>query len=224
MPLEKDMDINKIINYLDNDLRKSIKNDVEPIIQEDNKEGGYFGVTRLVLCYIDYLGILYNGYHGKKYKKGRNKGRKILSDSVYAINFIKNILGDIHPNYKIHADLLYEMYRHGTVHLYQPKTFVNKKTGKILSWVAYKGKRDDVIVFEDPRYIGGNPTVLVEHMLLTQYIDIWVLPISINCLYDDLISSIDIFKNKLIKDSNLVGKWKSSANVLIEHEETDLNW
>jgi len=66
MQLKRDRDISEICHYLEDDLKKSIVNDVKPVIQPNQKEGGYFWVTRLVLCYIDYLGTLYEGYHGIK--------------------------------------------------------------------------------------------------------------------------------------------------------------
>lgn len=71
MQLKRDMDISEICHYLEDDLKKSIVNDVKPVIKPNQKEGGYFWVTRLVLCYIDYLGTLYEGYHGIKDIKGK---------------------------------------------------------------------------------------------------------------------------------------------------------
>jgi hypothetical protein len=211
MPLEKDMDISKICDYLGYDLKKSIVNDVKPVIQPEQMEGGYFGVTRLVLCYIDYLGALYEGYHGETDRKGR----KVIAKSKYAMNFIKNVLGKIDPLYEKYGDLLYEMYRHGAVHLYQPKTFTNIQTKETLNWVTYKGSR--IAYTKD---YGEIQHMQPKKMDNAQ----WILPVSIICLYDDLIASIDHFIKMLKADNNLVKNWKSTANALIEFEETNLRW
>lgn len=212
MPLAKDMDISKICEYLECDLKKSIINDVKPIIQPNQQDGGYFVIPRLVLCYVDYLGALYEGYHGEPSRKGR----KVIAQSNYAKNFIKEVLGKVDPLYEKYGDFLYEMYRNGTVHLYQPKTVINSQTKETLSWVTYKGPRNTdtqkygVVYHMQPKKMDNT----------TQ----WILPISINCLFDDLVASIDHFKEMLMDDSDLVEKWKSTANVLIEDEETNLRW
>ena len=57
------------IDRIINDLAKSVTTDVVPIIQPNNPEGGYYGVPRMVLCYIDILGLLFSGWNGKKKKE-----------------------------------------------------------------------------------------------------------------------------------------------------------
>jgi len=212
MPLKKNMNISEICDYLEYDLKKSIINDVQPVIQPSQQEGGYFGVPRLVLCYVDYLSALYEGYHGETDRKGR----KVIAKSKYAKNFIKKVLSKVNPLYAKYGDFLYEMYRNGTVHLYQPKTFINMQTREMLSWVIYKGSRN-----ADTQEYGR-----VCHMQPQKRDNTarWILPISINCLFDDLVASIDNFKEMLRANSNLVTKWKSTANALLEIEETDLRW
>jgi hypothetical protein len=61
MPLEKNMNLTKIVKYLTEDLKASVQNDVKPCLSLGRKEGGYFAVPRLVLSYVDYLGGLYHG-------------------------------------------------------------------------------------------------------------------------------------------------------------------
>ena len=68
MPLQKNMDAIKIVDYLNNDLKESVINDVKPCLNLGRDEGGYFAVPRLVLSYVDYLGALYNGYTGLRDK------------------------------------------------------------------------------------------------------------------------------------------------------------
>ena len=182
MPLAKDMDISKICEYLEYDLKKSIINDVKPIIQPNQQDGGYFGVPRLVLCYVDYLGALYEGYHGETDRTGR----KVIAKSKHAKNFIKDVLGKVDPLYEKYGDFLYEMYRHGTVHIYQPKTFINSQTKETLSWVTYKGSRN-----ADTQKYGEVYHMQPKKMDNTTQ---WILPISITCLFDDLVASINHLK------------------------------
>jgi hypothetical protein len=82
MPLKKNMDLTAIVNYLNDDLKKSVENDVYPCLNLGHDEGGYFGVPRLVLSYVDYLAALYNGYEGKV-----KNGRRIFATGEYAKTF-----------------------------------------------------------------------------------------------------------------------------------------
>lgn len=208
MPLTKNMNNNEICKYLEFDLKKSIFNDVQPIIQPCSKEGGYFGVPRLILCYIDHLGALYKGYNGKEHNE-----RKIISEPFKAKAFIEDVLGKVHPFYNKYGIFLYEMYRHGTVHLYQPKIFFNDQNEK-LSWVTYKGPRETVSEY-------GK----IQHMKPNEFkTKNWIFPISINCLFYDLIESITYFQNMIRTDNNLINNWKSTSNAIIKDEKTDLKW
>jgi hypothetical protein len=58
-------------DYLVNDLLVSVVNDVSPCLNIGRSEGGYFGVPRLVLSYVDYLGTLHHGYDGARDRNGR---------------------------------------------------------------------------------------------------------------------------------------------------------
>ncbi|MGA9350610.1 MAG: hypothetical protein WBW48_17655 [Anaerolineae bacterium] len=137
--LKSSMTVEEAVGYLDKNLCKSIINDVWPILDRwrCHSEGGYFGVTRLVLCYVDYLGALYCGTQG-------NNNPRHLATSKKAKTYIKEVMSKIDPLYgeDYIANLLYDMYRHGTVHLYEPKRFIDKKThSKCLLWHVNKYTR-----------------------------------------------------------------------------------
>lgn len=51
-----------------------------------------------------------------------------------------------------------------------------------------------------------------------------VLPVSINCLYDDLLAAIDIYAAMLRKDQVLEHKFQQAMNALLEPEMTHLTW
>ena len=110
-----------LIKHLDG-VKKSVQNDADP--KRWPRYAGYFALPRLIFCYVDYLGLLYVG----KLSKSRRLPRK--GTSWEAVKFIKKFLGRFDKRYRENAGLLYDMFRNGTVHLYQPKVLHLKK-GKI---------------------------------------------------------------------------------------------
>jgi hypothetical protein len=218
--LKPDMTVDEAKEYLRDNLKSSITNDIYPIIQPDREEGGYFGVSRLVLCYVDFLGALYGGYQGERHRPNKRfpRGSKKIATSDKALKFIRTILGSIDSHYQHNADLLYEMHRHGTVHLYAPKFFQRANDGRKLYWFVYKGKREE-------RVPVGRGTLRVRHMepVPRDEKSDW-LPVSIICLYDDLNAAIDEFCARLDSDADLLRRCNQAARALSEPEETSLNW
>jgi len=210
----------RIKEYLQGDLKQSIRNDIYPILQPEKEEGGYFGVACLVLCYLDFLGALYRGYGGDIFAKNKKfpQGRKKIATPRKTLDFIMDILGSVDCHYKDHdnADLLYEMYRHGTVHLYAPK--VLKRNGRELRWLLYKGHRE-------ARKIVDGRALKLRHMqpIEGDAVSDW-LPVSINCLYDDLNAAIDEFCHRLQHEPELCCRWESTARALRDPDETSLSW
>lgn len=208
MLLKEYMTHDGVIEYLTDDLQESIRRDVHPAIQIGNAEGGYFAVPRLVLCYVDFLGALYRGY----------RGHGNIATSVKAQAFIRDFMGHVDPLYRKNADLFYDMYRHGTVHLYQPKTFSHRVSRRFLYWLAYKGKREDWLNFQ-------ARAIRVRHMEVFDWNDsVDYLPISIVCLYEDLHSTIDYYKLRIQKEkedgrTDLLNNWNCTAAALLRPEE-----
>lgn len=118
------------------DLLTSARHDIYPIIQLNNPQGGYFGVPRSVLSYVDYLGALYCGYTGVV---RRNRGVSIrqIATSRKAERFIEDVLGNIDVAYRHNGKLLYRMYRHGTVHLYRPNILRIRDNNRVLTWALF---------------------------------------------------------------------------------------
>lgn len=99
------------IKYLQN-VRSSILNDVRDVAiyhsrHYQGKSAGFFGIPRQVFCYVDYLGFIAFG-------ENSTNG---------AVRFIEKYFPN---NYKAFAELLYAMWRHGTVHQYEPRSFFAK--------------------------------------------------------------------------------------------------
>ena len=138
-------------------------------------------VPRLVLIYVDYLGVLYHGYDSTKAGSNRRK----LSQGVYAKEFLKDIFGCIDSNYKLYGELLWEIYRNGTIHLYSPKVLKDKNSDKTIGWLTHKGPRIGVL---------GDDESLLRHLVPHDLGNsLWEQPISIIVsLYEDLVSAIEI--------------------------------
>jgi hypothetical protein len=179
MPLEKNMDSSKIVKYLKDELKVTAENEIEPSVKYGHEKGRMnFAVPRLVLSYVDYLGVLYHGYGGSR----TTTNRRILSEAKYAKDFLKDVFGSIDPDYKLHGDLLWEIYRNGAIHLYSPKVLKDKTSGSIIGWITYTGGKVGILPDETP----------VVH-LLPQFLNdnTWALPLSIDCLYDNLIAAVE---------------------------------
>ena len=57
----------EIVDYLKNDLKPLVKDDVSPCLQIGvPTRAGFFSVPRLVLSCVDYLGALYMGWNGER--------------------------------------------------------------------------------------------------------------------------------------------------------------
>jgi len=107
-------------------VRTSIVRDVKDVAiyhsrHYKSKSAGFFSIPRQVFCYVDYLGFVAFG-------ENSTKG---------AVHFIEKYFPD---NYRGFAELLYSMWRHGTVHEYEPKSFFASFTGRpmlvTVSWLS----------------------------------------------------------------------------------------
>lgn len=212
------MELWQIKEFLEEEVKEQIFLEIAPILYIGQEVGGYFGVTRQILCLVDFLGSLYCGYEGKKDKKTK---RMIISEGWKAKKFIKEVLEYIDPIYKENGEILFDMYRHGLVHLYQPRT-IKQRNGRELKWAIYKGARERANInfktdmgdftISDARHLGisTNPSDKKSDLLT----------ISITCLYKDLLTAIDKFYELLEKDKNesLLKNWQTTANAISEPE------
>lgn len=211
MALYKDMRLWEMKQFLQEEVKEQIMLEIVPILHVGMAQGGYFGVIRQILCLVDFLGALYYGYDGEIDKR---TGRKLISKSEKATRFIEEIMGDNDPNYKTNGKYLYLMYRHGLVHLYQPKE-IELRDGKKLSWFAYKGPREGAKVLElqNVRHMGISQS--------PQDSNVKLLTISIICMYYDLITAVDLYTKRIELDDGLQNRWISTANAISEPDKEE---
>lgn len=201
-------------DYLTKDLKVSVVNDVSPCLLPNQAAGGYFSVPRFVLSYVDYLGALYHGYNGQKDRSGR----RIFASSTYAKAFLHDVFGAVDQNYRLYGDLLWEIYRHGTVHLYEPLRLSNQ--GRVINWAVYKGRRTHRIPIQDVGVRRLVTHLVPEWVAMNEFIQ----PVSTLCLYQDLLNAIDSYSDMLTADVNLQNRFRNVTDALQRPESTNLTW
>lgn len=189
--------------------------DIFPIVRSIKPDFGYFGVPRSVLSYVDFFGALYCGYTGEM------KGiRRDIANPDKARLFLKEVFGKVYQPYEEYGDILYEMYRHGTVHLYRPHTLINKDD-RVLKWLTYKGngrQRKGFMKYEDR-------VIYITHMIPQRYgygNKQGVFPVDVKWLYKDLLAAVDIYQTRLEKDEDLRKKYSQVMVALDLPEKTNL--
>jgi hypothetical protein len=166
------------ISYLKNAIRGSIISDVVNIAKFHSIKGGnnagWFGIPRLVFCYVDYLGaIVYNNQRGEEGASTRK-----------AVRFIREYFP---KEYNQYADLLIAIWRHGTVHNFTPFVFYvirgNKKI--ILRWTSNRSSkpRNRKVNMKTFKRKGSDNEIYVS--------------VNICQLADDLLLSVDKLINKM---------------------------
>jgi len=88
---------------------------------EREDRGGFLSISRHVFCYIDYLGAL----------SGNGK-----NSTDNAVNYMETYFARVNGEYRGKSRLMYEMWRHGTVHEYDPKVFESRDRSFELRWGA----------------------------------------------------------------------------------------
>jgi len=212
-----------IDDYLLNDLKALIKENVDPCLQIGVKtRSGFFSVPELVLTCVDYLGALYVGWNNEKAKNGR----PIFTSSSKAEEYLRDVFGQVFSEYKIRGDLLWEIYRHGTVHLNEPKTLQNG--AKRISWYLFKGGYGErMIIGQVPVGIGNYVQMPVSHLVPMQVTGLpgeWILPVCTTCLYEDLLSSIHVYAKMIQTNSSIEDRFRNTVNEMVKPDITNISW
>lgn len=205
MALKKNMELWQIKEFLEEELKEQIFLEIAPILYIGQAVGGYFGVTRQILCFFDFFGAVYCGYDGKE---RYSNGAKRIAKTENTLKFMKEILGkEIDQSYSRNGKYMY----------------IKLKNGRILKWAAYKGEReratisfrseDREITIPNVRHLGITSNSLDKNSNF--------LTVSITCLYKDLLSGIDTYYHLLEQDKKggLLKNWIAVANAIVDPEE-----
>ncbi len=177
--------VQEIEDYLRKDIKRSIRNDVYPLVASSTvpRDGGLFGAPLLMFSRIDFLGYLYKGERSSK----------------SAVTFIRDYFGKIDIRYAEVGGLLYHIYRHGTIHEYEPKK-VKLADGTQMAWYVYKGGSKELHL---SAYVEGSV--------------LW-LRLRLDSLFEDLNSAIDLYIEGLKKDEKLRQRFKKARNEILQPE------
>ncbi len=213
MALTRNMTRDEILAFIDQELLPQAKLEIKNLIKPYTNQGGYFVVVRQVLCMVDFLGATYSGYSVLE-RKNDPRGEKI-SMSKKAVKYINSFFKPKNVYKLAMVDLLYKMYRHGLVHLYQPRILKYKNRGKLM-WFFYKGKR-----FWLRKSVDTNQGKIifknVDHLqIITQDSKNikFYLAVCIDALYEDFEKSVQLYRDKLAKTKTLQTRWRTAVNAI----------
>ena len=169
-----------VVDYLEKDFLAAINNDLIAVVKfHEGGIGGFHSVPREVFCYIDYISVL-------RYA--------LPNSSTKAIQFIENYLGRTNVRYKHYGKLLFEMWRHGTVHEFDPKKLKHSSKKYSVGWQTNNdsGKEERACHLECFKVYGKNDSFLL-NVNLFQLVDDFVRGVHI------LISELKKAKRKCIE-------------------------
>lgn len=205
----------EMVAFINNELFLQMELEIKTWIWPEKRQGGYFAVARQILCMVDFLGAVYSGYHlpWKDRKKDKD-GRKIATTEK-AIKFITTFFKPKQTYNKAVVSKLYRMYRHGLVHLYQPRILkLNSKSR--LQWGLYRGSRhQDKITFGSDKgkvtFFNINHLEIVPKKSGEQ--NYWLM-ICIDSLYEDFEVAVKRYRDKLGKTRYLQANWRTAVNAI----------
>ncbi len=201
-------------------LRRDVKRNLGPIVAHAKRaQAGFLTVPREVFAHIDFLGALYCGYAGRA-----GGGHRPIATSRKAVAFITEVLGGVDGAYRQHGRLAYEMFRHGTIHVYRPH-LLRRRDGATIEFVSYKGPRSNAPILYESRPLRVSHL----HPHLFGRPARYILPLSINVLYDDLLAAIDAFSTAVSsgaarRRTTLLRNLSSTMNALMEADPTKESW
>ncbi len=164
-------------------LISTIRDDLFPLRRSDQGGctvgGAPHTISREFSCYVDYIGALYTGW-----PEWNKSGERFVA-------YRRDALGQVNHGYAQHADLIREMYRNGPVHEFDPKVVFNSN-GDQCGWLESVGS--------SPGYndFGTGQQIQVSHLTVVAVpgrSQAYYLPVFTSQLLDDLIQSIELFRN-----------------------------
>ncbi|MDO8963429.1 MAG: hypothetical protein Q7W30_02940 [Coriobacteriia bacterium] len=196
----------KDISFLKKRVRDAVVSDIMEVARFHAERnalvpfGGCLSVPREVFCMVDFLGAVAFEDDGSKTENG--------ASSRKAAEFLKRYFPD---SYEPFAPLLVHMWRHGTVHSFQPITYFTSIDGAraTVTWTSNNGpephNRD--VHLRLANRVGESGGVN--------------LSVNICVLADDLVLALDAFVTKLEEDDALCEACLLRLDSLLEPREVE---
>ena len=215
MALKRNMAGDEIINFINNELLTQVKLEIGNWIHPRKRQGGYFVVTRQILCMIDFLGAVYSGYSRIEKIQDIKNQRERIATTRKAKKFIASFFEPKNLYHKTAIDYLYDIYRHGLVHLYQPRV-LKYNSKKALQWFFYRGSKRFSKTMSIDTPLGKKAFKNVGHLQVLKNPNFkhYYFPIGIDCLYEDFINAVESYKNKLRNTKILQRNWRTAVNAI----------
>jgi len=169
-----------IVRHLE-DIKKSLRNDIAPVIDlymkhffQTNEGIGFFAIPRMLFPEIDNLGSYYAG--------------EINNTAKNAIGFIKAYFSKVNLEYMNKGAFIYLVYRHGLMHQHSPKFISYKK--KNIGWAIHLSSNGVVTTHTHLKLLGKT------------------IQIDGRQLYEDLLSALDFYIIDIKSEKrNLIGNF-----------------
>ena len=168
--------------HLRQEVVGTLRHETGPLVDE----GKFFGGVRAIMCDIDYVAALFEGWDGQDSRRiaTAEKFRTFMESAFPAAT------GD--QGYKAFAGHLYAMYRVGTVHLRHPKQLQNAGAATaVLSWGVMVERREN---FDYPA--GGQAFTGTHLQPVKVDPSKTILPVSLKALFEDFIAACEYFADR----------------------------
>lgn len=216
MALKRNMSPFEMMLFIDRELLPQVELEIGNWIYPKKKKGGYFVVTRQIFCMVDFLGAVYSGYTLIERKRDKNDGIERIATTNKAKKYMEKFFEPKATYNKSTRDNLYSIYRHGLVHLYQPRV-LKYNSRKALQWFFYKGKKRfyKIMSVDSPQgKIKFKNVKYLQVLMNGPNNKYYYLPIGVDCLYEDFTSSVKRYRDKLMMTKSLQRKWRTTVNAI----------
>ncbi|MFZ5516647.1 MAG: hypothetical protein ACOY90_08410 [Candidatus Zhuqueibacterota bacterium] len=195
------MNEKEVISYLKTTVRDMIIDDVISVAefhcnQNVGRNEGFFDIPRQVFCIVDFLGYLLN-------PPRKNKGH---DTSYRAIKFITAFFPETYKNI---APLIYQQWRHDTVHTLLPKKYITRHNNEEIKlyWLSSRSRsKVSLDVHMLPMYQKGKRNCITIIVNMVQ-------------LAADLLNAFDKFLKKIETDDKVKADSIKRFNELFEYQE-----
>lgn len=213
MALKRKMTKDEMLEFINKELLPQVELEIGNWIHPRKRQGGYFVVTRQILCMVDFLGAVYSGYSKAEKDCDKRDGQERISKTNKAKKFIATFFKPRSVYHAAAVSHLYDIYRHGLVHLYQPRV-LKYNSKKALQWFFYRGQKRFYkrMSIDTPQGKKVFNNVGYLQVLKNSNLKYYYFPIGIDCLYEDFVNAVKLYRDKLSKTKSLQRRWRTTVN------------